>query len=108
MQQLPGWLKQTRTKKSLAEDILSFLQMTVDLSLPLMASMTLDLCTNNCTGIKPLEASIQGEIGDLDISFSGLLMSDSWTIPISYTTPEITFCLPFINICSAISKNISI
>ena len=93
-------------RRGILEDLKKFFQIVLTNKVPLVVTGGLRLCTGKCTPPKPLEVSLQANVGAYQAVFSGLSIEKSFQIPIPLSTPEFKFCLPFFNICPKSKENI--
>ena len=105
---IPEWLLDHHQihKRNVVDDIKRFIQMTLANQVPLIVTMGITACTKKCSSPKPIETSVQANLGDYQATFTGLNISKQFTIPISVAiTPEYSFCLPVkLNFCKSVTS----
>ena len=101
LKERPAWLQRSVQKRGVFDSAVKFLQLVLTNQLPLIATGSLTACTSKCGAPKPLEVSVQANVGNYQAGFSGLGFEKYFNIPIKLTTPSYAVCLPFINVCKS-------
>ena len=103
----PTWIhRHSIQKRGLWENLKKSFQVTLYSELPVLATGSLESCTQTCPAQKPIEAKLQVCLGNFKAGFTIFGKDVYFSIPIKLTFPPTSICLPFINICKGKCMNV--